>query len=63
MQAQLDEELLRMDNLEFDSKMAALERDKAVHESEDLKEKCLGQTKTIDALTQQMARYSKLPSS
>ena len=56
LQKQLEETLTRIDALEADSKLAAQERDKAKYESEDLREKCQGQTKTIDALTQQMAR-------
>ena len=56
LQKQLEEVLTRIDKLEADTKLLSEQRDKAVDESMDLKEKCRGQTNSIDALTQQIAR-------
>ena len=56
LRKQLEEALARIDKLEAESRLLSEQRDKAVHESMDLKEKCRGQSTSIDALTQQIAR-------
>ena len=56
LQKQLEEALTRINKLEAQSRLLSEQRDKAVDESMDLKEKCRGQTTSIDALAQQIAR-------
>ena len=57
LQKQLEEALTRINKLEAQSRLLSEQRDKAVDESMDLKEKCRGQTTSIDALAQQIARF------
>jgi len=56
LRGELEQALVRTDKLETHWNTAIAEKDKAISESKDLREKCLGQSKSIDALTQQITR-------